>query len=196
MVRVRPRYELVFVFVTLTPSQKGAIADTAITAAATELGVSVLRPVNEGVRYDLVFDLHPRLLRVQCKWAPRRDQIVQLNARTCRYGPSGRYIRTHYSGDEVDALAGYCPELRRCYLVPISVVAGRSMLHLRLAPARNNQKQLTHVADDYDLAKMVDQLGAVAQLGERRRGTPKARGSSPLSSTDEEAAQPRGLFAV
>ncbi len=180
----------------LTPSQKGAIAETAITAAATELGVTVLRPINEGVRYDLVFDLHPRLLRVQCKWARRLGDVVVLPARTCRYGPSGKSIRTIYSEDEIDAVAGYCPDLRHCFLAPISVVAGRSMLHLRLAPARNNQKQLTHAAADYDLAKMIDQLGAVAQLGERRRGTAEARGSSPLSSTDDEAAQPRGLFAV
>ena len=46
---------------------KGAIAEAAIMAAAVELGVVVLRPMIEGRRYDLVFDIDHRLFRVQCK---------------------------------------------------------------------------------------------------------------------------------
>ena len=48
---------------------KGAIAEAAITAAAVELGIVVLRPLVEGRRYDLIFDVEHRLCRVQCKWA-------------------------------------------------------------------------------------------------------------------------------
>jgi hypothetical protein len=33
-----------------TPSQKGAIAETAIAAAATKLGIEIYRPVFEGGR--------------------------------------------------------------------------------------------------------------------------------------------------
>jgi PD-(D/E)XK endonuclease len=53
----------------LTPSQKGAVAEAAITAAAIQLGLVVLRPLSEGGRYDLMIDLDPALLRVQCKLA-------------------------------------------------------------------------------------------------------------------------------
>ena len=45
----------------VTPSQKGSIAEAAIVAAAVKLGVSVLKPVNEGLRYDLVFELSNNL---------------------------------------------------------------------------------------------------------------------------------------
>ena len=38
----------------LTTDQKGAIADTAIAHEAAKLGIGVLKPVNEGLRYDLV----------------------------------------------------------------------------------------------------------------------------------------------
>jgi hypothetical protein len=44
---------------------KGAIAECAIAAAAVELGIFVLRPVVEGRRYDLLFDVDHRLYRVQ-----------------------------------------------------------------------------------------------------------------------------------
>lgn len=50
-------------------NQKGNVAEAAITAAAIKLGVDVIKPLVEHTRYDLIFDLRPRLLRVQCKWA-------------------------------------------------------------------------------------------------------------------------------
>ena len=51
------------------------------------------------------------------------------------------------------------------------------------------------MAEDYDLANMINRLGAIAQLGERLRGTQEVAGSSPASSI-HEAAPGRGLFAV
>jgi len=41
----------------LTTNQKGAIAEMRIAAAAVELDIEVYRPVGEGGRCDLVFDL-------------------------------------------------------------------------------------------------------------------------------------------
>jgi len=52
----------------LSTNRKGAIAEAKIVAAATELGVPVLRPVQEHGRYDLAFEIGDRILRVQCKW--------------------------------------------------------------------------------------------------------------------------------
>ena len=39
----------------MTTDQKGTIAETSIVAAAVKLGIGVLKPVNDGLRYDLVF---------------------------------------------------------------------------------------------------------------------------------------------
>ena len=178
----------------LTSGDKGAIAETAITAAAVELGVFVCRPVQEGRRYDLIFDVDDAILRVQCKWGRLSKDVIVVAAGTCRHTPRG-YIRTTYTAAEIDALAVYCQPLKRSFLLPIDEVEGKSVIHLRLQPARNNQRALIKMADDYDLARIVDRPGAVAQLGERRHGMAEVRGSIPLSSTPQ-AAQPRGLFAV
>jgi hypothetical protein len=178
----------------LKPSDKGAIAETAITAAAVQLGVRVWIPVQEGGRYDLIFGIGEQLLRIQCKWGRRARDVIIARTSTCRHTPCGP-LTTTYSADEVDAIAVHCAELKRSFYLPIERVAGLSVVHLRIVPARNNQKALVNMADDYDLDKMVARLGAVAQLGERRAGSAKVRGSSPLSSTPQ-AAQSRGLFAV
>jgi len=76
----------------LTPSQKGAAAEAAITAVAIQLGLVVLRPMCEGGRYDLMFDLEPALLRVQCKLARRLDGVLAVSFQTSRHTPR---IRTH-----------------------------------------------------------------------------------------------------
>ena len=154
---------------------KGAIAEAAIASAAIELGIEVLRPVVEGRRYDLVFDTGDRFLRVQCKWAPRKGAVIVVHLTSCRHTPRG-YVRSTYGPEEVDGIAVYCQELKRCFYLPIETVAGRSGMHLRLRPAANNQEAAINYADQYD-------LGAIAQLGERRHGMAEVVGSSPTSST-------------
>jgi hypothetical protein len=164
------------------------MAEMAIANAAVQLGIVVSRPMTEGKRYDLIFDIDNRLLRIQCKWAARKGDVIVVGMRTSRYTTAG-HVRSVYTSDEVDAIAAYCADLRQCFLLPISEFDGQSYLHLRLAPCRNNQSVGVKWAAQY-------RLGAVAQLEERRHGMPEARGSSPLSSTSEEAVHPGGLFVV
>jgi PD-(D/E)XK endonuclease len=164
----------------LTPTEKGAIAEAKIYAAAVEAGIVVAQPFTEGRRYDLIFDVGPRLLRVQCKWAPRQGDVIVLRTITSRCTPSG-YVRTTYAATEVDGIAAYCPELDECFYVPIEDLAGKTVAHLRLAPARNGQLAGVTMARDH-------RLGAVAQLGERRHGMAEAVGSIPISSTPSPGA--------
>jgi hypothetical protein len=164
-----------------TPSAKGGIAEAVIAAEAIKAGVFVLRPVVEGCRYDLMFDVDGLLLRVQCKWARRQGNVIVVSTRTSRLTPHG-YVRTTYDPTEVDAIAAYCAELDRCYVLPIGDVAGRQAIHLRLAPASNNQEVAIRYAARYEIC------GAIAQLGERRAGSAKVGGSSPPGSTAEQAA--------
>lgn len=159
-----------------TPTAKGNIAEMKIAAAAVEPGIGVAFPLGDGCRYDVIFDLHPELMRVQCKWAARQGDVVAVRFRTNRHSPIRGYIATRYTADEVDAIAAYCPELDRCYVLPIAEFEGLAGAHLRLAPCRNNQRRGVRMASDYE-------LGAIAQLGERRAGSAKAAGSSPASST-------------
>ena len=161
-------------------TMKGAIAETAITARAVELGIVVLKPLVEGRRYDLVFDTRDRLLRVQCKYGRRRGAVIIVRLDSCRATPNG-YVRRCYDDSEIDGVAVYCGAIRRCYYLPISSVNGRTELRLRLAPALNGQEAAINFAAQYE-------LGAIAQLGERSAGSRKVGGSSPPSSTPRPLA--------
>ena len=161
----------------LSTNQKGAIAETAITAAATRLGIDVYRPVAEGGRFDLIFGFATgALARVQCKWANVSSGAIQVRTCSARRTGDGMAVRS-YTVDEIDALAAYCSENGRCYYLPATMVAGRKVVHLRLSPARNNQAERLNWAAEYE-------LGAIAQLGERRAGSAKVVGSSPTSSIE------------
>jgi hypothetical protein len=173
--------------VDLTPSQKGAIAEAEIAAGAIKLGVEVYRPVAEGGRFDMIFVLGARLLRVQCKWAVRRRNVVVVPCYSCRRTADGFLYRSYYA-TEIDAIAAYCPDLDECYFLPVGLVEGRREISLRVAPTMNNQAIGVKWAADF-------RLGAIAQLGERLGGTQEAEGSSPSSSI-EQAAPQGGLFSL
>jgi PD-(D/E)XK endonuclease len=165
----------------MTTDQKGAIAEAAVALAAMKLGVDVYRPLGEGGRYDLILDVGGDLLRVQCKWVTRRNGVLTVFCMSNRRAAEGFRRRT-YSADEVDAIAAYCLELDRCFLIPISLVASRPSFALRIEPCRNNQKRRINWADDFDFVATIARQGAVAQLEERPDGIRKARGSNPLGS--------------
>jgi prevent-host-death family protein len=162
----------------LSTNQKGGIAETAITAAATKLHIPVLRPVVEHGRYDLAFEIGEDILRVQCKWGGLSDggAIIKVNLTSSWCTPTG-YAYRPYEEDEIDLVAVYCGDLDRCYLLPRGLAVNRRAIYLRLTPPKNGQRACINLASDFEFD------GAVAQLVEHLNGIQRARGSSPLSST-------------
>jgi prevent-host-death family protein len=162
------------------PNHKGAVAEAKIAAEAVALGIPVLKPVAEHGRYDLAFDLGLRILRVQCKWGARQNDVVCVRIAASWHSPTRGYVKTTYDGSQIDAIGVYCGELDRCYLLPIETFSGQSGVHLRLKPPRNGQRASLHWATEYEFNR-----GAIAQLGERLAGSQKVVGSSPTGSTSD-----------
>src|SRR4051794_5608265 len=154
----------------------------AIAWAAIRMGIDVYKPLNDGTRCDLIFDLVGRLTRIQCKWASRHRDVLIVRCYRNRRTRAGMLTRT-YTAEEVDAFAAYSMELDRCYFLPFRVFVGRRNIQLRLAPSRNNQQAGINWAEDYEFGATLGGPGAVAQLGERLDGIQEVRGSIPLGST-------------
>jgi hypothetical protein len=141
----------------LTTDQKGAAAELAIAHAAAELGVGVFKPLTDGERYDLLFELRPQLVRVQCKSAVLSGSVLKVPCYSARRSGVG-FVKRCYTAAEIDAIAAYSVDLRRCYYVPIDEIPGRSYLQLRLEPCRNNQRLGVNWADDFDFAARIAAL--------------------------------------
>ena len=168
--------------VRLSTDQKGAIAESAIVHAAIKLGIGVLKPLTDGHRYDLILDLEPDLVRVQCKWASCHGDVVIVRAYSCRRSRDG-LLKRAYSADEIDAIAAYCLALDRCFYFPMDWMRARTTIQLRLQPARNNQRAMINWADDFAFERLrFKNPGAIAQLGERVSGRDEVAGSSPAGS--------------
>jgi hypothetical protein len=140
----------------LSTNQRGAIAEAEIVAAALKLGIGVFSAVHDE-RYDLIFDLRPKLLRVQCKTAVVARDVVAIRCFSCRRSAEG-LLRRVYTRNEIDAIAAYGAEIDRVFLVPISRIDGRSHIQLRLGPARNNQTIGVNWAEDFDFAVTLSRL--------------------------------------
>jgi PD-(D/E)XK nuclease superfamily protein len=177
----------------LTTDQKGAVAELAIATAAADLGIGVWGAYTVE-RYDLIFDLRPGLLRVQCKWAARQGDVIVVRCYRNRRNRNG-LLRQFYSPDEIDAYAAYCADVGKCYLLPIEEFANRIAIQLRLKPAKNNQNLRIHWARNYEFAATLGAGGAIAQLGERVSGRDEVAGSSPAGSTEPGRASPAGTQA-
>src|SRR5205823_4213325 len=97
-----------------------------------------------------------------------------------------------YESGEIDAIAAYCQETGACYLLPLAQSVGRTAVHLRVAPSRNNQRSGINWARDFELGATLSTLrGPIAQLGEHLHGMQKAAGSSPAGSTLRGTARMR-----
>ena len=161
-------------------NHKGAVAEAKIAAAAMELGIDVLKPQMEHGRYDLLFDLGDRFMRVQ--WQ------VGLGARRGHAHPFRERAEGTRGFHQVNLRSTRGRRDRR--VLPgnrslLSRVVGTSWAaegtSTELSPPKNGQRASIHLASEYE-------IGAVAQLGERRHGMAEVRGSSPLSSTPSEDA--------
>jgi hypothetical protein len=167
--------------VELTTNEKGLLTEAAIVKECIALGIPVARPLDDEP-YDLILELPVGLMRVQCKSATKKGDVLVISCRRCRRGPGG-FIRRQYAPGEIDMVAAYCAELDRCYLLPLPLSVDRTAVQLRLVPTRNNQQRLINWAKDYEFAATLSTLGPIAQLGERVNGIHEAAGSSPAGST-------------
>jgi hypothetical protein len=141
----------------LTTDQNGAIAETAIIHAAVKLDVGVFKPISDGERYDLIFDIGSRLLRVQCKWAPRYGDVIAVRTYSSRRAANGNRKRS-YTGEEVDVMAVYCHDVQQCYLLLLDHFDGRTHFQLRLAPSRNNQRLRINWASEFEFEATLERL--------------------------------------
>lgn len=141
----------------------GNATDAAVLSALARLEVTVLVPFGDGEAFDLVAYLGDGLfLRIQCKTARQREDVMLFNARTTDHGRG----RVPYSG-LADVFGVHAPWLNAVYLVPVRDTT--PYVHtLRLAPTRNNQQRGIRYAEDFAIDHWsVPRLRSLVELTPR-----------------------------
>ena len=124
-------------------------------AALQASGYDIYVPFGENTRCDLVVDNGQDLLRLQCKTGRLREGAVLFAVCSC-YGHhrNPQTARRSYAG-EVDYFAVYCRDTTEVYLVPVDAVPTGTQAHLRVLPARNNQRRGVRLASDFVVGRVT-----------------------------------------
>jgi hypothetical protein len=131
--------------------QKGDLAELKVAADLIDRGCRISIPFGEDCDYDLIADYEGRLHRVQVKHTRSDGRVVQVRCRSHSLTNGKVRATKHYTASMVDWIAVYDCTTERCYYCSSRELGeeGRSMLHLRLQPARNGQRQRIRDAADY-----------------------------------------------
>jgi hypothetical protein len=131
-------------------SLTGEVGRTQLIAALTLQGKTVLLPLGDFQRYDLVVDQGGRFFRVQCKMGKLTKGAIHFHPCSIdSRSKKGGCVRKGYAG-EIDFFGVYCPEVKKCYLVPVEV-APLTGCDLRIAPTKNGQKKGIRWASEYEI---------------------------------------------
>ena len=128
---------------------RGDVAEIQVIAALMRAGRRVLRPISNGLRYDVLIDNGDGTYgRVQCKTGSMKDGFIVF--RTRNYDgrrPNG----VSYRG-QIESFGVFCPDNGRSYLVPMTALArSDSTARLRVSPARNGQRVGVRLAEDFEI---------------------------------------------
>jgi hypothetical protein len=107
-------------------------------------------PYGEDWDFDLIVCRGEALERVQCKYTRSNGIFITVRCRSHSLTNGKVRATKHYTAAMIEWLAVYDATTECCYYVPSSELgAGMSTMHLRLAPARNNQHRKVRPAHAY-----------------------------------------------
>ena len=130
--------------------EKGDLTVAMLIARLLRKRFTVLQPVSELSRYDLVIDRGAGFERVQCKTGYLKSGAVRFNtcSSTLHHGPGKGGLRD-YRG-QADLFGVYCAQIEKSFLVPVSDV-GTTQAVLRVEATRNGQSSKVRMAEVYEI---------------------------------------------
>jgi hypothetical protein len=133
------------------PARTGLTAHTAILHKLVSLGLEVLQPLSDDLRYDLAYYVEEtgELIRIQCKAGRYIAEIGCILFKNYN-STGGRSKKRGYIGD-AEYFGVYCHELNKTYLIPVNLTSYIGEVHLRVMPSKNNQVKKVIWAQDYEV---------------------------------------------
>jgi hypothetical protein len=133
--------------------RKGDLAELRVASDILSRGHRIAIPFGEDWDYDLIVcrDGRAMLERVQVKHVVSDGEVIPVRCRSMSLTNGRVRVAKKYTSATVDWIAVYDVTTDRCYYVPSSELGpdGRSLLSLRLVPARSGQRAGIRWAADY-----------------------------------------------
>lgn len=140
----------------LSSKQKGNLTELQCLTSFYEYGCHVSLPYGENSRYDMIVDVDGRLIRVQVKTSSLKDgnpEAIEFSCRSSHVNSQGvKSVR--YTSEQIDYFATYWEG--KCYLIPVNECSVAKTL--RFVPPKNGQIKGISFAEDYELAKQLENI--------------------------------------
>jgi PD-(D/E)XK nuclease superfamily protein len=134
----------------LTRKDKGDLAEMQVAADILKRGHKIAIPYGENWDYDLIVCRDGVLERVQTKYVESDGEVIEVKCFSASLTNGKVRAVKRYTANTVDWIAVYDATTERCYYLPSAELAdGKTYLHLRLTPARNNQRAGVRLAQEY-----------------------------------------------
>lgn len=130
---------------------KGKISELEILTYVTKLGYSVSIPFGDKDKYDQIWDVNGKLLKIQiktCRWKDDRKIGIIFNCYSVSNGKKHTYTK-----DEIDYFATFWNN--KCYLVPIEECSQEKTLWFELA---SNNYSKCCMAKDYEIEEVIKNI--------------------------------------
>ena len=135
---------------------KGNITELEVLTYMTKLGYQISIPFGDRERYDQIWDIHGKLLKVQVKTAQWVDESKSAIKFSCRSSQRshGKIKHTRYQIGEIDYFATFWDG--QCYLVPLEETSNEKIL--RFSPPKNGQIKGITFAETYKVEEMLQHI--------------------------------------
>lgn len=132
----------------------GNIVELEVQTYVTKLGVQVSIPYGDRSRYDQIWDVDGKLLKVQIKHSNSKDGAIEIKCKSI-VRRNGKKTNLRYTKDQVDAIVSFYNG--KCYYIPIEE-APRDTITLRFVKTKSNINSTVHWAVDYEVEKQLNLL--------------------------------------
>ena len=133
-------------------NQKGKITEIEVLSHILKMGYSVSIPFGDKDRYDQIWDINGKLLRIQVKTASPVDEEESVIKFSCKSVSNGKAHM--YTKNDIDYFATYWKG--NVYLVPIEECSAEKKL--RFLPPKNGQVKGINWAKDYLVGEVLNNL--------------------------------------
>lgn len=136
--------------------QKGNITELEVLTYITKLGYQVSIPFGDRERYDQIWDIKGKLLKVQVKTSHLIDDEGSGIKFSCRSNTKvgGKIQNARYTKDEIDCFATFFEG--KCYVVPVEQTSTEKTL--RFKSPKNGQKKDISLAEYYLAEEVLKSL--------------------------------------
>lgn len=138
----------------MNTNQLGKITELEVLSYVMKQGYSVSIPFGDKDRYDQIWDINGKLLRVQVKtshWYKNEQSAIEFKCLTNYVKTTGN-VEHKYSKEEIDYFATYWEG--KVYLVPVEECSSKKILRFS---AKQNQGTICW-AKDYEFEEVIKNL--------------------------------------